>query len=163
AANAGASGVPSVGPSLTALSNLSINTAADSSVPGATLSSTSMGRGPGRPSASIVRLEDVARVELAAQNYNLSSTFHGKQGVGLSVFQLPGTNALDVADRVKKKMEELKTRFPEGLDYAIGYDTTPFIRESVQDVVWTLLEAIVLVAVVVMLFLQSWRAVLIPL
>jgi multidrug efflux pump len=158
-----ATGISSSGPTQSALSDLSINTAGGAAPPGATLSSTAMGRGPGRPSASIVRLRDVARVELEAQNYNLASTFDGKQAVGLSVFQLPGTNALDVADRVKAKMEELKTRFPEGLDYAIGYDTTPFIRESVQDVVWTLLEAVVLVAVVVMLFLQSWRAVLIPL
>ena len=70
--------------------------------------------------------------------------------VGLSVYQLPGTNALDVAERVRAKMEELKTRFPDGVDYEIAYDTTPFIRESVADVVQTLLEAVVLVGVVVL-------------
>ena len=80
-----------------------------------------------------------------------------------AVYQLPGTNALDVADRVRAKMEELKTRFPDGVDYDIAYDTTPFIRESVDDVVQTLLEAVVLVGVVVLVFLQDWRAVLMPL
>jgi multidrug efflux pump len=157
-----ASGISSVAPQSSALSNLSISTASDSSaLNGGILSA--MGRGPGRPAASIVRLKDVGRVELAAQNYNLASTFDGNQAVGISVYQLPGTNALDVADRVKAKMKELATRFPEGLKYEIGYDTTPFIRESVEDVVWTLLEAVILVAIVVLLFLQSWRAVLIPL
>ena len=68
------------------------------------------------------------------QNYNQSCTFDGQPSVGLGVYQLPGTNALDVADRVREKMEELKTRFPDGVDYEIGYDTTPFIRESVDDV-----------------------------
>ena len=120
--------------------------------------------GPPPPTdASIVRLRDVARVELGAQNYNQASTFDGKPSVGLAIFQLPGTNALDVAKAVQKRMRELKTRFPEGVDYEIAYDTTPFIRESVADVVWTLLEAVVLVAVVVLLFLQNWRASLIPL
>jgi multidrug efflux pump len=127
------------------------------------ISGATMGRGPGRPSASIVRLRDVARVELAAQNYNQTCTFDGRPSVGLGVHQLPGTNALDVADRVRRKMEELRARFPDGVDYDIAYDTTPFIRESVADVVRTLLEAVVLVGVVVLVFLQSWRAVLIPL
>src|SRR5207249_1826310 len=87
----------------------------------------------------------------------------GKPSVGLSVYQLPGTNALDVADAVRQKMEELKKRFPEGVDYAIGYDTTPYIRDSVMDVVWTLLEAVALVALVVLVFLQDWRAMILPL
>ena len=121
------------------------------------------GQGPGRQSAAIVRLKDVARVDLGAQNYNQACTFDGHQAVGMSVYQLPGTNALDVADRIRSRMKELKTRFPEGLEYEIGYDTTPFIRESVEDVVWTLLEAVGLVALVVMVFLQNWRAVIIPL
>ena len=82
--------------------------------------------------------------------------------MGIAVFQLPGTNALDVADRVKAKMKELKTRFPEGVDYEIAYDTTPFIRESVADVVKTLFEAVGLVGLVVLVFLQNWRSVLIP-
>src|SRR5271168_1714148 len=82
-------------------------------------------RQSGIPSQStpLVRLRDVARVELGAQNYNLSCTFDGKPSVGLAIFQLPGTNALDVADRVKQKLEELKTNFPDGVDYAVAYDT----------------------------------------
>jgi len=118
---------------------------------------------PPGPAVSIVRLRDVARVEMGAQNYNLSATFDGRPSVGLGIHQLPGTNALDVANRVRAKMEELKTRFPQGLDYDIAYDITPFVRESVMDVVQTLLEAVVLVAIVVLAFLQNWRAALIPL
>ncbi|HEX3599428.1 MAG TPA: efflux RND transporter permease subunit [Lacipirellulaceae bacterium] len=120
-------------------------------------------QGPGQPSVAIVRLKDVARVQTGAQNYNQSCLFDGKPSVGLAVFQLPGTNALDVADRVRAKMADLKTRFPEGLDYAIAYDTTPFIRESVADVANALLQAVALVGVVVLIFLQNWRSVIIPL
>ena len=82
--------------------------------------------------------------------------------MGLSVYQRPDTNALDVADAVRKKMEELKTRFPDGLAYDIGYDITPFIRESVQDVVTTMLEAVALVGLVVLIFLQDWKAMILP-
>src|SRR5260221_14543594 len=78
------------------------------------------------------------------------------------IYQLPGTNALDVADAVRRKMDELKTRFPDGVDYIIGYDTTPYIRESVMDVVTTMLEAVALVGAVVLLFLQDWRAMILP-
>ncbi len=126
-------------------------------------SGVTLGHAPAQPDISIVRLRDVARLELGAQNYNMSCTFDGQPAVGLSVYQLPGTNALDVAVAVRKKMEELKEYFPEGLDYAIGYDTTPFIRESVMDVVTTLLEAVVLVGLVVLVFLQDWRAMILPL
>jgi multidrug efflux pump len=112
---------------------------------------------------SAVRLRDVSHIELGAQNYNSACTFDGQPSVGLSVYQLPGTNALDVSARVHAKMKELKKRFPEGVDYIIAYDTTPFIRQSVDDVTRTLLEAVILVGLVVMIFLQSWRAVLIPL
>jgi multidrug efflux pump subunit AcrB len=119
--------------------------------------------GANGPSPQVVRLRDVARVELGAQKYDQSCTNDGLPAVALAVYQLPGTNALDVAKRVKAKMRELKTRFPEGLDYAINYDTTPFIRDSVLDVVKTLRDAVVLVALVVLLFLQNWRATLIPL
>ncbi len=104
----------------------------------------------------------MARVELGAQNYNQSCTFDGKPSVGLSIYQLPGTNALDVADRVRAKMEELKTRFPDGVDYQIAYDTTPFIRESVNDVIKTLFEAVILVGIVVLVFLQDWKAMILP-
>src|SRR5262249_19027319 len=106
---------------------------------------------------------DVARVELGAQNYSLACSFDGRPSVGLGIFQLPDTNALEVAGRIRAKMEELKADFPEGVAYEIAYDTTPFIRESVADVVQTLFEAVALVAVVVLAFLQSWRAALIPL
>ena len=101
-------------------------------------------------------------VSSLAQNYNQSCIFDGRPSVGLSVYQLPGTNALDVAERVQAKMKELKTRFPDGVDYAIAYDTTPFIRESVADVFTTLLEAVVLVGLVVLVFLQDWRAMILP-
>ncbi|MGA2259286.1 MAG: efflux RND transporter permease subunit, partial [Thermoguttaceae bacterium] len=118
--------------------------------------------GPPRPAAGIVRLRDIARVEMGALSYTQAQTFDGNQSVGIAVFQLPGTNALDVADRVKSKMKELKARFPEGIDYQIAYDITPFIRESVADVVKTLFEAVFLVGLVVLAFLQNWRSVLIP-
>lgn len=114
-------------------------------------------------STALVRLRDVARVELASQQYSQSCTADGRPSVGLAIYQLPGTNALDVANSIKAKMAELKSRFPEGLEYGIYHDTTPFIKESVADVITTLLVAIVLVALVVLLFLQDWRATLIPL
>ncbi|MGO9112414.1 MAG: efflux RND transporter permease subunit [Thermoguttaceae bacterium] len=117
---------------------------------------------PSRPAAGIVRLRDIGRVEMGAASYTQAQTFDGNQSVGIAVFQLPGTNALDVAERVKSKMRELKSRFPEGVEYQIAYDITPFIRESVWDVVKTLFEAVFLVGLVVLAFLQNWRSVLIP-
>jgi hydrophobe/amphiphile efflux-1 (HAE1) family protein len=112
---------------------------------------------------AFVRLRDVARIELGAANYTQIASVDNMPAAALAIYQLPGTNALDVANRIRAKMEELKTRFPDGLDYGIYYDTTPFIRESVIDVVRTLLEAIALVAIVVLVFLQNWRSALIPL
>jgi multidrug efflux pump len=126
------------------------------------LTGQTLGRGPSLPDASIVRLRDVARMELGAQNYNISCIFDGKPSVGLGLYQLPGTNALDVANAVRAKMEELKERFPDGVAYEIGYDTTPYISESVWDVVKTLLEAVFLVGLVVLLFLQDWRTMILP-
>lgn len=126
------------------------------------LAGGSLANGPW-PVPGIVRLKDIAELELGAQSYTNSATFDGKPAVGLAIHLLPGANALDVADRVKAKMEELRVRFPDGLDYQIAYDTTPFIRESIDDVVMTLFEAIGLVAVVVLVFLQNWRAAIIPL
>jgi multidrug efflux pump len=114
------------------------------------------------PSVGIVKLKDFAQVEMGAFNYNISCTFDGGPAVGLSVYQLPGTNALDVGDNVRAKMKELKKRFPDGLDYTIAYDTTPFIRESISEVFHTLFDAVVLVAIVVLLFLQDWRAMILP-
>jgi multidrug efflux pump len=109
------------------------------------------------------RLKDVAKIELGAQSYDQSCTLNGKPSVALSIYQLPGSNALQVAHRVRNKMEELKNRFPDGLDFAIVYDTTPFINQSINEVFKTLRDAVILVAVVVLLFLQNWRSAIIPL
>ena len=114
-------------------------------------------------SGRLVRLRDVANIELGAQAYDQTCTLDGRPSVALSIYQLPGSNALDTAQQVRTKMEELKTRFPEGLDYAIVYDTTPFINESINEVFKTLRDAVILVAVVVLLFLQNWRSAIIPL
>jgi multidrug efflux pump subunit AcrB len=114
-------------------------------------------------SGRIVRLSDVANIELGAQAYDQTCTLNGQPSVALSIYQLPGSNALDTAKRVRAKMKELKTRFPDGLDYAIVYDTTPFINQSIHEVTKTLRDAVILVAVVVLLFLQNWRSALIPL
>ena len=130
---------------------------------GGAIPGTTLAGGPPKPSVGIVRLRNVGRVEMGAQNYRQASTFDGHPSVGVAVFQLPGTNALDVATRVREKMTELSKRFPEGVDYQIAYDTTPFIRESVQDVFKTLIEAALLVGLVVLVFLQNWRSALIPL
>ena len=111
----------------------------------------------------VVRMRDVGRVELGAQGYDQECTLDGKQTVALSIYQRPGSNALQTARLVKEKMEELKQRFPEGVDYAIVYDTTPFITESVNEVFKTLQDAVILVAIVVLLFLQNWRSAIIPL
>ena len=119
--------------------------------------------GPVPTSTGIVRLRDVARVELGSQQYEQSCTLNGRPSVALSIFQLPGSNALDTARAVYAKMNELRTRFPDGLDNQIIYDTTPFIRESVNEVFYTLRDAVILVALVVLAFLQNWRAALIPL
>jgi multidrug efflux pump len=113
--------------------------------------------------ASLVYLKDVANIELGAQSYDQACTLDGKPSVALSVYQLPGSNALEVASRVKKRMKELRDQFPPGIDYSIVYDTTPFINESIRDVFETLFDATVLVAAVVLVFLQNWRSALIPL
>jgi multidrug efflux pump len=113
-------------------------------------------------SSPVVRLRDVARIELAAQNYDISSRLDGQPAAGMGVFLLPGSNALDVADAVKKRIEELKSGFPPGLEYRILYDTTPFIRQSVDEVFRTLFIAVILVAFVVLLFLQDWKAMILP-
>jgi multidrug efflux pump subunit AcrB len=114
------------------------------------------------PATAIVRLRNVARVERGAQQYDQSCTLNGRPSVALCVYQLPGSNALETANGVYAKMRELKTRFPDGLDYQIVYDTTPFVRESVNEVFRTLRDAVILVAIVVLLFLQDWRAMILP-
>ncbi len=111
----------------------------------------------------VVRLGDVARVELGAQAYGVRSLLDNKPSLAIPVFQSPGANALELSTAVRKTMEELKKNFPEGMDYGILYDPTQFVRQSIEAVLHTLLEAIALVVLVVILFLQTWRASLIPL
>ncbi len=111
----------------------------------------------------LVYLRDVASIEMGAQSYDQTCTLDGQPSVALSIYQLPGSNALDVAKKVKQRMLELRDRFPPGIDYEIAYDTTPFINESISEVFETLFDAIVLVAIVVLVFLQNWRSSLIPL
>jgi len=113
--------------------------------------------------SQIVRVKDVARVELGAKSYNQANRVDGHPSVGLTIYQLPGSNALGTADAVKAKMKELSKRFPPGIGYEIYYDTTPFINESIHEVFKALRDAIILVGVVVLIFLQSWRSTLIPL
>jgi len=105
----------------------------------------------------------VGGIQLGAKNEDTSCMLDGKPSVGLGIFQLPGSNALDTAAGIRKRMEELKQTFPPDVDYAIVYDTTPFINESIAEVFKALRDAIILVALVVLCFLQSWRATLIPL
>ncbi len=110
-----------------------------------------------------VLLKSVARVELGASEYALRSLLNNKRAVAIPIFQSPGSNAIAVSDAVRASMAELKHNFPQGLDYAIVYDPTVFVRDSIKAVVETLIEAILLVVIVVVLFLQTWRASIIPL
>ena len=110
----------------------------------------------------VTRVRDVGRAELGAKNYDVDTYLDGEPCITLAVYQLPGSNALATADSVKARMEELKARFPAGLDYRIVYDTTIFVSESIHEVYKTLGEAFVLVFIVVLVFLQSWRATIIP-
>ena len=111
----------------------------------------------------ITRLGDVARIEIDASEYGLRSLLDNKQAVAIPIFQAPGSNAIAISDQVRATMEELKQNFPQGLDYSIVYDPTVFVRDSIKAVVHTLLEAVLLVVLVVILFLQTWRASIIPL
>jgi len=114
------------------------------------------------PDGSVVRLKDVARIELGALNYQQSARINGQPSAVIAVFQSPGSNALAVADGVKQTMEELKGRFPSDLDYAVVLDTTLPVTEGIREILQTLVEALILVIIVVFLFLQNWRATLIP-
>ncbi len=115
------------------------------------------------PTGQVVRLKDVSRIQLGAKNQDTRCTLDGKPSVGLIVYQLPGSNAIDTAERIRAKMEELEAaRFPQGLHYSIVYDTTPFIQESVDEVFHALRDAVILVAIVVLLFLQDWKAMILP-
>ncbi|MBX8477028.1 efflux RND transporter permease subunit [Pseudomonas cichorii] len=111
----------------------------------------------------ITRLRDVARVELGSNQYALRSLLNNKPAVALPIFQRPGSNAIDISNDVRSKMAELKKGFPEGMDYSIVYDPTIFVRGSIEAVIHTLFEALILVVLVVILFLQTWRASIIPL
>jgi HAE1 family hydrophobic/amphiphilic exporter-1/multidrug efflux pump len=112
--------------------------------------------------AGVLRIKDVARVELGAQSYDTATSVDGKPAVGMGVYLQTGANALDVAAAVKTRMQELKTAFPQGVDYIIPFDTTRVVEASINEVVKTLAEAAVLVLLVVFVFLQHWRATLIP-
>ena len=115
------------------------------------------------PDGSVVRLKDVSRIDLGALNYQQRSRLNGKPACPIGIFQVPGSNAIAVADGVKKTMEELKRRFPDDLDYVVALDTTLPVTEGIKEIEHTLFEAIGLVIIVVFLFLQGWRATLIPL
>src|SRR6185295_2274936 len=109
------------------------------------------------------RLKDIARLELGASEYALRSLLNNKPAVAVPIFAAPNANALQISDNVRATMAEIKRSMPEGVDYQIVYDPTQFVRASIKSVVKTLLEAVALVVLVVILFLQTWRASVIPL
>ncbi len=111
---------------------------------------------------AIVHLRDVARVELGAESYGFNAKFNGKPAAGIAIKLAPGANALDTADALKTRMDQLSKTFPGSYKYVIPYDSTPFVKLSIEEVVKTLIEAVVLVFIVMFLFLQNWRATLIP-
>ncbi len=112
---------------------------------------------------SLVRVKDVGRIELGAQSYSMIGRLNGKPAAIIALYQLPGTNAIEAADGAKKVMADLKERFPADLDYAVALDTTLAVTEGIKEIVHTLFEALILVIIVVFIFLQGWRATLIPL
>jgi hydrophobic/amphiphilic exporter-1 (mainly G- bacteria), HAE1 family len=112
---------------------------------------------------SLLRVRDVARVELGAQLYNIKGLFNGRPGAVICVYQLPGSNAIDTVARARKLMEEWKKRFPHDIEYAVALDTTESVTEGITEIIKTLYEALILVMIVVFVFLQGWRATLIPL
>jgi multidrug efflux pump len=115
------------------------------------------------PDGSFVRMSDVARIELGAQTYNLKGRLNRKPSAILALYQLPGTNAIQAAEGVKKLMADVKQRFPPDINYAISLDQTRAVTEGMNEIVKTLFAALVLVIIVVFIFLQGWRATLIPL
>ena len=115
------------------------------------------------PDGSLVRLKDVGRIELGAQTYNMIGRLNGKPAAIIALYQMPGTNAIDAADGTKKLMAKLKESFPADLDYVVALDTTLAVTEGIKEIVKTLYEALILVIIVVFIFLQGWRATLIPL
>jgi HAE1 family hydrophobic/amphiphilic exporter-1 len=117
----------------------------------------------GSPGGAILRVKDVARVELGAQNYNMKARLNGKPAALVALYQLPDSNAVDAANGAKQVMEKLKANFPPDLDYVVALDTTLAVTEGMKEIEHTLVEAIILVIIVVFIFLQGWRATLIPL
>src|SRR3989454_2267015 len=115
------------------------------------------------PAGAVVRLKDVARVELGAQNYSVLGRLNGKPGAIIAAYQLPGSNAVEAANGVKKLLADVRTRFPSDVDYVISLDTTRAVTQGMKEIILTLVIAIVLVIMVVYVFLQGWRATLIPL
>jgi HAE1 family hydrophobic/amphiphilic exporter-1 len=115
------------------------------------------------PDGSIVRVSDVARIELGAQTYSMEGRLNGKPAALIALYQVPGANALDAANGAKALMEKIKKGFPPDLDYVIALDTTLAVTEGIKEIQHTLFEALVLVIIVVFVFLQGWRATLIPL
>ena len=115
------------------------------------------------PDGSNLRLKDVARLELGAQTYNLTGRYNGKPSAILAIYQLPGSNAVDAAAGIRKKIAQLQQRFPQDLAYAVSLDTTLAVTAGMKEIVYTLFEALALVVLVVYIFLQGWRATLIPL
>ena len=116
----------------------------------------------GDASGALLRLKDVARIELGAQDYSVNSKFNGEDAIAFAIYLQPGANALETAELVKAKMQELSKNFPDGIVYEIPYDTTLFVNISIQEVIHTFFEAVILVILVVYLFLQNMRATLIP-
>jgi multidrug efflux pump len=112
---------------------------------------------------ALTRLRDVARIELGSQTYGAKSLLDNRDAAGIGIFEAPGSNSVALADAVRDKMTELAAGFPEGIEWSVQYDPTVFVRESIRKVIFTLLEAVALVVIVVVLFLQTWRASLIPL
>jgi HAE1 family hydrophobic/amphiphilic exporter-1 len=115
------------------------------------------------PDGGVVRVRDVARMELGSQDYSIAGRFNGRPGAIIAVYQLPGSNAVDAAAGVKKLMAQMKQRFPEDMDFAVALDTTLSVTEGIKEIVKTLVIALVLVILVVFIFLQGWRSTLIPL
>jgi HAE1 family hydrophobic/amphiphilic exporter-1 len=115
------------------------------------------------PDGATVRVRDLARMELGAQDYSISGRFNGKPGAIIAAYQLPGSNAVDAAAGVKKLMAQVKERFPEDMDFAVSLDTTLSVTQGIKEIIETLVIALVLVIIVVFLFLQGWRSTLIPL
>jgi len=115
-----------------------------------------------KPDGSLVRVKDVARIELGAQTYTQAGRLNGKAAAAIAVYQLPGSNAIAAVDGVKNLMEQVKKTFPPDMEYTVALDTTQSVREGIKEIVHTLFEALVLVIIVVFIFLQGWRATLIP-